>query len=266
MLEHIQDTLTVDSIMTERDQLLTLDRSQDPSMIQENIRELEINQVPIVDDDAVVGIMIVAPEDRALPEDGDYETIEPKWLVSADTSIRRLVDILDSEQHPARFVFQENRVVGLVTYADLNDAVARTALYLLISRLEIQLARFLRQHEKDSWEYVQHLSSRRQRKFDGLGKEMSRKDVAHDPIEHFNLSDVFRAVRNEPDLLEEFGFPSKNKFDGATSGINKMRHDIAHSVRLVVDDVDGVAAVNRRCGRIEALLRRVPSVNPQRRP
>lgn len=266
MLEHIQDTLTVDSIMTERGQLLTLKRSEDPSTIQENVRELEINQVPVVNDDSVVGIMIADPEDRTLPEREHQETIAPKWLVSADTSIRKLIDILDNEQHPARFVFQENRVIGLVTYADLNDAVARTALYLLISRLEIQLARFLRQHERDSWAYVQHLSSSRQGKFDSLREEMSRKDVTHDPIEHFNLVDVFRSIRNEDGLRGEIGFQSKSQFDKATSGINEMRKSIAHSVRLVVDGVDGVASVNHRCGRIEELLERIPSHPPQNVP
>lgn len=266
MLESVQGSLAVNALMTGREELVTLDRGEDPSAVQEEIRDLEINQVPVLDNGDVVGLMIADPKNRTLPEDGSYEPIAPKWLVSADTSIRRLIDILDDERHPARFIFQENEVVGLVTYADLNDAVARTALYLLISRLEIKLARLLRQHEKDSWAYVQHLSEGRQGKFAKLKEEMTEKDVAHDPIEHFNLSDVFRAVRNEQALREELGFPSKNKFDGAKSGINDMRHDVAHSVRLVVEDVDGIASVNRRCRRMEELLERTPEYPPQNAP
>ncbi|WP_263835127.1 CBS domain-containing protein [Salinibacter sp.] len=266
MLESIQGSLAVNSLMTGREEVVALDRGEDPTAVQEEIRDLEINQVPVLDNGDVIGLMIADTKNRALPEDGSYEPIAPKWLVSADTSIRRLIDILDDERHPARFIFQENEVVGLVTYADLNDAVARTALYLLISRLEIKLARLLRQHEKDSWAYVQHLSERRQNRFAKLKEEMTEKDVAHDPIEHFNLSDIFRAVRNEQALREELGFPSKNKFDGATSGIIDMRNDVAHSVKLVVDDIDGIAAVNRRCGRIEELLSRAPSYPVQRAP
>jgi hypothetical protein len=257
MLESIQDTLTIDALMTEREELVTIGRTEDPSAVQEKVRELEINQIPVMDDGSVAGLMIADSDDRSLPKNGDYEPIAPTWLVSADTSIRRLIDILDSEQHPARFVFQEDRVVGLVTYADLNDAVARTALYLLISQLEIKLARLLRHHAKDSWAYIDHLSEKRISRFMDLKKEMADKDVTHDPIEHFNLSDVLKAVRNESDLLERLGYPSKSQFKKATSGINSMRHDVAHSVRMVVNDVESVASVNRRCERVEAILDRV---------
>ena len=257
MLESIQDTLTVDALMTGREHLLTINRTADPTTVQEEVRELEINQVPVIDGGTVAGLMIVEPEDRTLPKNGDYEQIAPRWLVSADTSIRRLIGILDGNQHPARFVFQEDRVVGLVTYADLNDAVARTALYLLISQLEIKLARLLRHHAKDSWAYIDHLSEKRKNEFTDLKKKMADKDVTHDPIEHFNLSDVLKAVRNEPDLLEQLGYPSKSQFKKAASGINSMRNDVAHSVRMVVNDVESVASVNRRCERAEAILDRI---------
>jgi hypothetical protein len=266
MLESIQGTLTVDALMTGEEELVTLDHGEDPSAVQHKIRDLEINQVPVLEDGDVIGLMIADSENRALPEDGSYEPIAPKWLVSADTSIRRLIDILDDDRHPARFVFQENGVIGLVTYADLNDAVARTALYLLISQLEIRLARLLRKHGKNSWSYIQHLSEGRRNQFQGLREEMEEKDVAHDPIEHFNLTDVFRGVRNEADLRQKLGFPSKSKFDDATSGINNMRRDVAHSVRLVVNDVGGVASVNRRCQRIEDLLDKIPSLRTQKAP
>lgn len=259
MLESIQNTLTVDALMTEREQLVTINRAEDPSAVQGKVRELEINQVPVMDNSSVAGLMIANPKDRKLPDTGNYEQIAPRWLVSADTSIRRLIDILDGDQHPARFVFQEDRVVGLVTYADLNNAVARTALYLLISQLEINLAHLLRHHEKSSWTYVEHLSKRRQERFADLKQEMAEKDVTHDPIEHFNLTDVFRAVRNEPTLRKGIGFDSKNKFDDAKSGINEMRKSVAHSVRLVVDSVEGVSSVNHRCERIEELLDRIAS-------
>jgi len=113
MLESIQDTLTVDALMTGREHLLTINRTADPMTVQEKVRELEINQVPVIDGGTVAGLMIAEPEDRTLPKNGDYEQIAPRWLVSADTPIRRLIDILDRDQHPARFVFQEDQVVGL---------------------------------------------------------------------------------------------------------------------------------------------------------
>lgn len=258
MLNQVQDMLTVDAIMVAKSDLLTWRPGTDDSHVQQTIRDEEYNQVPVVNEHGEIrGLATVAVPDRTLPPITDYHHVAPAWLVSADTSVRRLIDILDSSRHPARFVFQEDQVVGLVTYADLNDAVARTALYLLISQLEIKLARLLRRHDKSSWAYVGHLSKRRQEKFAQLREEMAQKDVTHDPIEHFNLTDVFEAIRNEPDLRERLGFPSKSKFDKAKSGINKMRNTVVHSVRLVVDGVHGVASVNRRCARLEAMLSRL---------
>lgn len=259
MLESIQNTLTVDALMTEREQLVTINRVEDPSAVQGKVRELEINQVPVMDNGSVAGLMIANPKDRTLPDTGNYEQIAPRWLVSADTSIRRLIDILDGDQHPARFVFQEDRVVGLVTYADLNDAIARTALYLLVSQLEIKLARLLKRHREDSWSYVKHLSEKRQKDITAKSDKATKNDVKNDLIQLFYLTDLFKAIRSESVLLEQLGFPSKNQFDNATSGINKMRRDIAHSVRLVVDSVEGVSSVNHRCERIEELLDRVAS-------
>jgi len=259
MLERVQDTITVDSIMVERGDLLTWQPNGNRAEVQRTARENEYNQVPVIDGQDILGLTVLEPPDRELPASDAYEPITPEWLVSADTSIRRLIDILDSAQHPARFVFQEDRIVGMVTYADLNRAVARTALYLLISRLEIKLADLLRDAQTDSWGFVRHLSTKRRGEFEKLHKKMEEKDVAHDPIEHFNLSDVMKAVRNEQDLLGQLGYPSKSQFKKATSGINSMRHDIAHSVRMVVNDVDSVAEINRRCGRIESMLDRFRS-------
>jgi CBS domain-containing protein len=266
MLEQVQDTLTVDAIMTGRKELVTLASSDESSEVQEAARELQINQVPVLDEGDVVGLMIADPRDRALPEDGSYEPIAPKWLVSADTSIRKLVDILDDERHPARFVFQENEVVGLVTYADLNDAVARTALYLLISQLEIKLARLIRMGEEDIWTYIQILDEERQERLDDLQDEMEEEDVVHDLVEHFTLSDVVNIVRDEPSLLEKTEIPSRDHFNGLISGVKELRHDVAHSVRLVIKSVGSVGEVNHACDSIERLLGMIPSHPPQHAP
>jgi hypothetical protein len=266
MLESVQGSLTVNALMTGREELVTLNRGENPSAVQEKIREHEINQVPVLDDGDVVGLMIADPEDRTLPEDGSYEPIAPKWLVSADTSIRRFIDILDDDRHPARFVFQENEVVGLVSYADLNDAVARTALYLLISQLEIKLARLIRMGEEDIWTYVQILDEERQEELDDLQDEMKEKDVVHDLVEHFKLGDVIGIVRDEPSLLDQTEVSSRDHFNGLVGGVENMRHDVAHSVRLVVDSVDGVKEVNHACCSIERLLDKIPPQSPQLAP
>ena len=135
MLQHVSDSFTVGSIMTGQKRLKKLKKTEDPSTMQKEVRELQINQLPIVENGSVVGMMIADPEDRTLPEVGSYEPIAPKWLVSAETSIRKLIDILDSGKHPARFVFEGHKVVGLVTYAELKKTLGRTARYFLISPL-----------------------------------------------------------------------------------------------------------------------------------
>ena len=241
MLGQVQDSLTVDAIMTQREGLLTLNRSEKSTVVQEDVRDLQVNQVPVIDEGSVVGILVARDhERRTLPDTEEFEPISPEWLVSVDTSIRRLIDILDDRQHPARFVIQENRVVGLVTYADLNKAVARTALYLLISRLEIKLAR--------------------------LQDKMTGNDVAHDLVEHFKLGDVIGIVRNEPSLLDRTEVSSRDHFNGLVGGIENMRHNVAHSVKLVVEDVGSVGDVNHVCQSIEKLLARIPSHPPGRKP
>lgn len=267
MLEQVQDTLTIDALMTAKEELVTLDRSERSSKVQKRIRKRQINQVPVVEDDTVIGLLVVTDhEDRTLPDTEEFEPISPEWLVSADTSIRRLIDILDDKQHPARFVFQENKVVGLVTYADLNDAVARTALYLLISQLEIKLGRLIRTGEKDVWTYIQTLDERRQEKLADLQDEMEEGDVVHDLVEHFTLSDVVDIVRNEPSLLERTEIASRDQFNGYISGVKTLRHDVAHSVRLLVDGVDSVGEVNHACSSVEKLLGKIPSHPPQHTP
>lgn len=262
MLQHVSDSFTVDSIMTGQKRLKKLKKTEDPSTMQEEVRELQINQLPIVENGSVVGMMIADPEDRTLPEVGNYEPIAPKWLVSADTSIRKLIDILDSGQHPARFVFQGNKVVGLVTYADLNKTLVRTALYSLISQLEIKLARLLRHHPKSTEELTRYLSQSRQEDLKEKRMKMAEKDVAADLTEKFYLTDLFTIIGKIPDLYEKLGYQSRSKFDEATSGINGLRRRVAHPVRLIIDDIDSVEMVNRRCDRIENLLSDAPDKEP----
>lgn len=260
MLEQVQDTLTIDALMTAKEELVTLDRSEQSSKVQETVRELQINQVPVVEGGSVIGLLVaIDHEDRTLPDAEEFERISPEWLVSADTSIRKLIDILDDEQHPARFVFQENQVIGLVTYADLNKALARTALYLLISRLEIKFAQLLNHYHKDVEELLPNLSENREKEVRERRKEMSSQDVAIDLTEYLFLTDLFRIVGKEPDLYEALGFQSRSKFDDATSGINELRKRVAHPVRFVVEGVDAVGRINRRCRRVKTLLRRAPS-------
>lgn len=267
MLGQVQDSLTVDAIMTQREGLLTLNRSEKSTVVQEDVRDLQVNQVPVIDEGSVVGILVARDhERRTLPDTEEFEPISPEWLVSVDTSIRRLIDILDDRQHPARFVIQENRVVGLVTYADLNKAVARTALYLLISRLEIKLARLIRHGEKDIWTYIESLDEDRRDELARLQDKMTGNDVAHDLVEHFKLGDVIGIVRDEPSLLDQTEVPSRDHFNGYISGVEEMRHDVAHSVRLVVDSVGGVKEVNHACRSIERLMDRIPAQSPQLAP
>jgi hypothetical protein len=258
MLEMIQETLTVDAIMTGREDLIVWPPRRNEAQLQEVVRKNEINQIPVVSSEREIqGLAITHGPERTLPKRDEAVRVSPNWLVSADTSIRQLIDIFDGDQHPARFILSGNRITGLVTYADLNKSAARTSLYLLISRLEIQLGRLLRQHSRDSWEYVEQLSSKRQRDFAQLRDKMTDQDVSIDPIEHFNLSDLFRTVRKEPELYETLDFPSGNQFENAKSGVNELRNSVAHSVRLMVEDVEGVGKVNRRCQRIEELLQRL---------
>lgn len=267
MLGQVQNSMTVDAIMTQREGLLMLNRSEESTVVQEDVRNLQINQVPVIDDGSVVGILVARDhERRTLPDTEEFEPISPEWLVSVDTSIRRLIDILDDRQHPARFVIQENRVAGLVTYADLNKAVARTALYLLISRLEIKLARLIRHGAKDIWTYIESLDEDRRDELVGLQDEMTENDVAHDLVEHFKLGDVIGIVRDEPSLLDQTEVSSRDHFNGLVGGIENMRHDVAHSVKLVVEDVGSVGDVNHVCQSIEKLLKRIPSHPPGRRP
>lgn len=267
MLGQVQDSLTVDAIMSQREGLIALNRDEESTAVQEEVRDLQINQVPVIEQGSVVGILVARDhERRMLPDTEEFEPISPEWLVSVDTSIRRLIEILDDRQHPARFVIQENRVVGLITYADLNKAVARTALYLLISRLEIKLARLIRHGEKDIWTYIESLDEGRRKELASLQDEMTENDVVHDLVEHFKLGDVIGIVRNEPSLLDRTEVVSRDHFNGLIGGIESMRHDVAHSVKLVVEDVGGVGDVNHVFQSIEKLLKSIPSHPPRRKP
>lgn len=245
--------------MTKREELLTWNReTNNPSKIEEEAQENEFNQVPVTDGDDILGLAILEPPPkRTLPESENYEEVSPEWLVSADTPIRKLIYILDSDQHPARFVFQENEIIGMVTYADLNRSISRTALYLLISQLEVELGEMLRSSSTNSLDYVRHLSDSREEDFWEDWEDLEEGDVKIDPVEKFYLTDLFRIARNESELRKGLGFPSKNQFDNSTSGINKLRRKVAHPVRPVIEQVDDIRKVSRRCKRTENLLKRV---------
>lgn len=141
-LENTQRGLTVDLIMTSRNDLQTCRRDETASSVNAR-NEGKFSFLPVVDQaDRFLGLYradrwfsVEAPNE---PIGSDFEPFSEAVVIGADASIIDFVQV--AHKWPARFVVSGDRIEGLVTQADLQELPVRAALFTLITNLEIVMA------------------------------------------------------------------------------------------------------------------------------
>ena len=143
VLERVQRGLTVDMVMTERLDLCTcrIDETACEVMARNTG---QFSFLPVVNGQGrILGLYAAerwfgkdAPQERI---GDDFEPFSEDIVIGADASIIDFVKTADTRQ--TRLVISGDRIAGLVSVSDLQRLPVRAALFTLITRLEMTMAR-----------------------------------------------------------------------------------------------------------------------------
>jgi hypothetical protein len=176
-------------------------------------------------------------------------------LVSRDTAIPDLLQILLESGRPGFLVFQRQDVVGLFTPADLNKLPVRVYLYFLIGEVELALTLQIRSHFAAKPEQaLQMLSAKRRGELEEQIAGLTEQNIGVDPVQLLRLSDVINiAAKHEP-LRSRLGFSSRRAVENALGGLNDLRNRTMHPVRPLLtripEDLERLRRYGQQAGEI----------------
>ncbi len=147
--------------------------------------------------------------------------------MSADTSLSQLPSVLAVE--PFLFMLQGNQLTGFITPADMGTVPARTHYYLLLSELELLLARFVRSRF-DQTDALSVLSDPRRVACEQLFRDLGAHDAALDRVATMNLVDLVKLVGTKPDFVA-FAIQGGRSWRWLTGGLGDFRNEVMHPVR-----------------------------------
>ena len=156
VLDRVQNSLTVDMIMTPRDELMTCHR-EDMADATMDRNKGHFSFLPVEDaDGCILGLYkaeqwfeVHAPRVRI---GEDFERLAEDLMIGANASILEFVKTAD--ERPARLVVSGDRVAGMVTLSDLQRLPVRAALFTLITSLEMAMAERIKTEwpdDADGW-------------------------------------------------------------------------------------------------------------------
>ena len=228
VLARVQRSLTVDMIMTSRDDLETCRCDETPSAVM--VRNTDnFSYLPVVDENGrILGLYWAARWfDRKAPKEpigDDFMRFSEDIVIGADASIIDFVTTADERQ--TRLVVSGDRVAGLVSLSDLQQLPVRAALFTLITQLEIAMAQRIEEEWRDDngsgW--MELLSGeRRKRILDAIGKA-KQEDGFVSEIAFSQISDKATIIRKKR-LVAGSGSSLARDF----KTIRKLRDGIAHA-------------------------------------
>lgn len=250
VLDLVQSSLTVDLIMTERDDLCTCFRDETASsVVARNTGHYSF--LPVEDKEKRILGLFHAEQyfERAAPTQqigNDYEPFSEGMVIGADASI---IDFIrGADKQTVRLVVSGDSVKGIVTIWDLQKLPVRAALFSFLTLLELTMSELI----EDTWKGKNSLGWMESLK-DG------RKQVINGNIQNADENDSFVSGILFTFLWEKAKVVVENQLiDGSDSDLIKdfkaicdLRNDIAHAKNYA----DSLSAVSKTCETVRTMYR-----------
>lgn len=235
----------------------------DPSTSLEHARELMQNHrfdiLPIEGADRIVAQYFCTSKWHT------YDRIERRQISRQDVlsmriSVRSLIEAFaDSGKHFFFLCDDSDRVEGFVSEVHLNGRHVRIYLFSLLSKLEIQLSKFVARHVNEK-----ELLKLRAIQPEAKGRFVTDRenDQETELMEYLYLSDLIKLVRTK-DLTSQLEFRSKSQFEAQMNPLNELRNQTAHPTRSLVTTDHTVARLWEKLQTIEQVTERLVAINDE---
>ena len=249
-LERVQRSLSVDMVMTPRADLSTCRREETACEVMARNTE-RFSFLPVVDDDGL--ILGLYEAERWFGRDAPPEPIgncfkpfSEDMVIGADASIVDFVKTADTRQ--TRLVVSGDRVAGLVSLSDLQRLPVRAALFTLITRLEMAMARRIAREwdgtDKTGW--LELLSKKRRADIEETIDTAKREDGFVSEIAFSQFSDKATILCKRKLIYGRTRCLERN-----FKAIRKLRDNLAHSNYYA----ESPESARRTCEAVRTILR-----------
>ena len=256
VLDLVQRSLTVDTIMTPRAHLATCRRDETASAVMDR-NEDHFSFLPVVDDTERKRFLGLYRAEQWFSDEApdepirhDFELLSENHVIGADASIIEFV--MTADERPARLVVSGNEVAGLVTLSDLQRLPVRAAIFTLMTSLEIAMAeRIETEWPDDPTGWLELLSDQRRDEVLKKIDTAKQKDGFVSAIMFTQLSHKATILRKE-ELVSGSGKQLKRDFNE----IRDLRDHLAHAnyYAETPEAARQVCQVGRKIRRIQADL------------
>ena len=249
-LELVQRSLSVGMVMTPRADLSTCRREETACEVMARNTE-RFSFLPVVNADGC--ILGVYNAERWFAEDApsepighDFEPFSEDMVIGTDASIVDFVKTADLRQ--MRLVVSGDRVAGLVSLSDLQRLPVRAALFTLITRLEMNMARRIEREwdgaNKTGW--LELLSENRRANILDAIDTAKREDGFVSEIALSQFSDKATIL-----LKGKLICGARRSLERDFKAIRKLRDNIAHANYYA----ESPEAARRTCEAVRTILR-----------
>src|SRR5262249_4830911 len=136
-------------------------------------------------------------------------------------------------------------ITGMLSRADLEQPIGRMWLFGIVMLVEFDFIRRIRARwPDDSWTAL--LSPGRLDKARELQAERARRGQAADLLDCLQLADKGAILIQDPDVLKDWGYRSKQSAKAALQDIQSLRNHLAHSQAIVERHWHQIAGLSRR--------------------
>lgn len=177
-------------------------------------------------------------------EDGDQVGIhlvrfKPEDMISESTPLLNVFEALRNS--PRVFILILGRVGGIVTKGDLQKAPVRMWLFGLISLIEMQLLRIIRDYyPDDSWKSL--ISKPRLKKAELLLEDRRKSNEAIGLADCLQFCDKCDIVLKSDELFRLIGFDSKASGERILESMEKdLRNILVHPQDIITGNWPGIA-------------------------
>ena len=240
--------------------LASFDADHPAAQVLEFMDKKDYDVVGVRKDGLVSGY--VRKEDLSL-EDGNkvgvhLVTFEPKELLSETIPLVNVFEVLRNS--PRAFVLILGQVGGIVTKGDLQKVPVRMWLFGLISLIEMQLLRIIRDYyPDDSWKH-KISENGRLKKAEDLFEKRRQRNEAIDLADCLQFCDKRDIVLKSDELCRLLGFDSTAIYEQLKS-LEELRNELAHSQDIITGNRPRIVVL---VGQAEDILRKCEEVNATR--
>jgi hypothetical protein len=225
-LEHVQLSrgIRVRQFQTRLHEATCLDAGEAQGKAKKLLRKGGFDYAPVHFEGKLQGY--VAEEDLEADADDPVRSrlrpITDGIIVSGDAPFSELLRWLDAG---FLFVLEGNRLTGFVTHADTNKHAARSYFYLLVSQVEVGLARLISSHFEAVDEALHLLAEDRRERIEARLRSDREKNLDADVVSYFEFCDLATVAGKTKAIRLGYSY---NRWKSVTGSLTRFRNWVMH--------------------------------------